>query len=239
MQVRPTVAETTQLMVGTSGKMQATMFAPDGAGPYPGILLLHTSRGLEQADLAYAQQLVGENYVVLMPAFMAAYGLNERSREEAFTSDADSIFADFVAALDTLRRNPKVAGGKLGAIGFSNGGYFAAWLAGAGKVDAAVGYYGTYSGAGSDKSLNRFHSLFTEGSAPFLILHGNADQTVPVGAAKHLASIIAAAGSLHELHIYDGAGHRFDRDASLTNNAAAADAWMRTIAFFAKYLKAQ
>lgn len=237
VQVRPTMAETAQLMVGASGKMQATMLAPDGAGPYPGILLLHTSGGLEQADLAYAQRLVGENYVVLVPAFMMAYGLNARSRQETFTSDANPIFADFLAALDTLRRNPKVAGSKLGAIGFSNGGYFAAWLAGAGKVDAAVGYYGAYSGAGSDKSLNRFRSTFTKGSAPLLILHGSEDETVPVGAAKHLASIVVAAGSPSELHIYDGAGHQFERDSSPPNNAAAADAWTRTLAFFAKYLK--
>ena len=78
-----------------------------------------------------------------------------------------------------LRANPKVAGGKVAAIGFSNGGYFAMWLAGAGKVDAGVSYYGALSGAGSDKTLSRFKSTFSANSSPVLILHGTSDRTVP------------------------------------------------------------
>lgn len=221
-------------MVGAIGRMHATLVTPDGPGPYPAVLVLHTSGGLEKADIDYAQALAKAGYVALVPAFLNAYGISNASRRETFTTDAQPIYADLVAATDMLRQNPQVKGRKIGAVGFSNGGYFAMWLAATGKVAAGVSYYGALSGAGTDIPLERFHQAFNQASAPVLILHGTEDRIVPVGAAKHLASIIAAAGSPHELKLYDGAGHRFERTTGQEN--AAADAWTRTTAFLGKQL---
>jgi carboxymethylenebutenolidase len=237
MVARPALAGETSITVGAKQNMSAYLYTPDGAGPYPGILLLHTSGGLGGADIAYAKQLVGQNYVVLVPAFMAAYSITGRTRQTTFTTFAEPIYADFIAALDTLAHNPKVAGRKLGAIGFSNGGYFAMWLAATNKVQAGVAYYGAFSGAGTDRELNRFQAAFTKNSAPVLILHGTDDGTVPLGAARHLAAIVHSAGSPVEFQTYDGAGHEFERVGGSQNAAAAADAWPRTLAFFAKYLQ--
>lgn len=240
LSVTPTKAKTADVMVGVKQNMHAELITPDAGGPYPGILLLHTSGGLEQADIDYGQRLSQQGYVVLVPAFLAAYGITPRGRVATFTTDAEPIYADFVAALDMLAHNPEVAGSKLGAIGFSNGGYFAMWLAATGKVQAGVSYYGALSGAGSDRGLSRFASTFKKSSAPVLILHGITDGTVPVMAAQHLGTIIAAAGSPYEIRLYDGTGHRFDRTpGSPPDSAAANDAWQRTLAFLAKYLKAQ
>lgn len=230
-------ARTADVMVGVKQNMHAVLITPDGGGPYPAILLLHTSGGLKQADLDYGQRLSQQGYVVLVPAFLAAYGITPRERRATFTTDADAIYADFVAALDMLERNPQVAGSKLGAIGFSNGGYFAIWLAATGKVRAGVSYYGALTGAGTDRGLRRFETAFNKSSAPVLILHGMVDGTVPVTAAQRLGQIVAAAGSPYEMKLYDGVGHSFDRVPS--DSAAAVDAWQRTVAFFAKYLKGQ
>jgi carboxymethylenebutenolidase len=228
----------TNLMVGVKNNMQAVLIAPDGPGPFPGVLVLHTSGGLREADITFARNLTKEGYVTLVPAFMLAYGLNAGTRRETFTKDAEPIYADLVAALGTLARDPHVAGQKLAAVGFSNGGYFAMWLAATGKVQAGVSYYGALSGAGSDKGLSRFRSAFNKSSSPVLILHGLEDETVPVVAARNLGAVVEGAGSPVELHLYDGAGHRFDRTPGSPQDAAAsADAWPRTLAFFAKYLK--
>jgi carboxymethylenebutenolidase len=225
------------LSVGVKQNMSASLYTPDGPGPYPGVLLLHTSGGLRDADTAYAKQLAGQNYVVLVPAFMAAYGITGRTRQLTFTSSAEPIYADFVAALDMLSHQPKVAGRKLGAIGFSNGGYFAMWLAATNKGAAGVAYYGAFTGAGTDRSLSRFRSAFAKTSAPVLILHGAGDETVPIAAAENLASIVKAAGSPIEFQIYKGAWHEFDRVGGEANAAATADAWLRTLAFFGRYLQ--
>jgi len=231
-------ADQTTVQVGVQHRMRAILMRPDGAGPFPAILVLHTSGGLQPADTDFAQRLVQQGYVALVPAFMEAYGITARTRFDTFTGDAEPIYNDLVAALDMLRQNDKVKGAKLGAIGFSNGGYFAMWLAATNKVDAAIGYYGAYSGAGTDKSLSRFSQVFTKASAPVLILHGGSDGTVPVQAAQHLASLIAAAQAPVQLQIYPDADHRFDREpGSPAAQAAAADAWNRTLDFLAKNLR--
>lgn len=230
-------AETSNVMVGVKQNMRAVLITPAGNGPFPAILLLHTTGGLSQADIDYGQRLAQEGYVVLAPAFLEAYGISARGRQETFTTAAEPIYADFLAALDMLKHNPRVAASKLGAIGFSNGGYFAMWLAATGKVQAGVSYYGALSGGGTDKELRRFKGAFNKNSSPVLILHGTADDTVPFGAAGHLSKIVAAAGSPYEFHPYEGAGHEFDRSGSSADKAAAADAWQRTLAFFGKYLR--
>jgi carboxymethylenebutenolidase len=224
-------ADSTAIKVGVARTMQAHLMTPDGPGPYPAILLLHTSGGLQSADLAFARRLVGEGYVVLVPAFLDAYGIRPQTRQAAFTTYAEPIHADLVASLDQLRANPKVDGNRLAAIGFSNGGYFALWLAAAGQARAGVSYYGALTGAGSDRALDRFRQAFTSQSAPVLILHGADDSTVPIGKAIELDSILTAARAPHEFHQYPGAEHRFDRDGGAANEAAAADAWRRTLDF--------
>ena len=225
------------MMVGVSVTMHATLFTPDGPGPYPAVLVLHTSGGLRDADLAYAQALAKAGYVALVPAFLNAYGISAAHRQETFTNKAEPIYADLAAAVDMLRQNPLVRGRKIGAVGFSNGGYFAMWLAATGKVAAGVSYYGALSGAGADTSLERFRQVFNHNSSPVLILHGTNDHTVPVGAAKRLGAIITAAGSPFELKLYEGADHEFDRDPGPeVQRNAAADAWVRTSAFLAQNL---
>jgi carboxymethylenebutenolidase len=234
---QPALASSTTVKTGVNGKMKAVLMTPDGPGPYPAILVLHTSGGLQPADMEFAQRLVREGYVVLVPYFLEAYGIEARTRQEAFTTYAQDIYADLVASLNLLRSNAKVDGTKLGAVGFFSGGYFALWLAATGQVQAGVSYYGAVTGAATDKSLSLFRRVFTAGSAPVLILHGEKDSTVPVEKAIQLDSILTAAGSPHDFREYSGAEHLFDREGGSANKEAAADAWLRTQDFFNKILK--
>lgn len=235
----------TELMVGVKKNMHAILIAPDDAGPHPGVLVLHTSGGLQPADIDFAKRLAENGYVCLVPSFMAAYGITGNTRALTFTRDAGSIYADFLQALDVLRRSDKVRGGKLGAVGFSNGGYFAAWLAATEKVQAAIGYYGAYTGAATDRTLGRFREAFNSSSAPLLILHGTDDTVVPVRFAQTLAEIAQAAHAPVEIQLYKEATHVFDRGSNATgvrslgtlDPDAAADAWKRTLAFYAAHLK--
>jgi len=234
---KPAVAETaTDIIIGVNHNMHAMVIAPDGPGPYPAVLVLHTSSGFAPGDVRFAQALVAQGYVCLVPKFMEAYHITPQGRAATFTTYGDQIYADFVSAIAMLKQDDKVKGSKVGAVGFSNGGYFATWLAITNKVDAGVSYYGAYSAAGADRGLTRFQSVARPGGSPLLMFHGGNDSTVPISAAEHLSAILAAAHTPFEFQRYGSAGHSFERSGD--DPADAQDAWQRTLAFFGGHLKA-
>ena len=101
--VMPALADSTTIKVGVNKNIDAHQMTPDGPGPYPAILVLHTSGGLQAGDFEFAKRLVQEGYVVLVPAFLEAYGIQAKTRQSTFTTHAQSIYADFGASLDLLR----------------------------------------------------------------------------------------------------------------------------------------
>jgi carboxymethylenebutenolidase len=230
-------AETIAVKVGVKKDMDAQLMLPEGNGPFPAILLLHTSGGLQSSDLDFARQLVSEGYAVLVPSFLAAYNIKARNRQESFTLYAEPIYADFKSCLDDLKANPRIDARSLGAVGFSNGGYFAMWLAAKGDVQAGVSYYGALTGAGTDRSLGRFRQSFNPASSPVLILHGTDDSTVPVAKAAELDELLTGIAVPHSYYQYPRAEHRFERDHSAANDAAAKSAWDKTREFLQTQLK--
>lgn len=224
-------ADAVQLKVGVGGKMEATLYKPAGAGPFPAVLVLHTSSGLRPPDHAFASQLADQGYVCLVPDFFTPYNLAHANRRETFTTHAQAIYADFAAAIDALKKMKEVQADRIGAVGFSNGGYWALLLASKGAIQAGVSYYGAINGAGTDNSLAAFRNAFTSSSAPVLVLHGARDDTVLPRHAENLKSVMAEAKAPHEFHMYDSAGHSFERGKNRDKNAAD-DAWQRTLRFF-------
>ena len=71
--------------------------------------------------------------------------------------------------------------------------------------------------------------FFIRRLCPTLILHGDADRTVPVEEARHLQQILEKKSIPYETQIYAGAGHGFTGEVWQ-------DARRRTLAFLQKYL---
>lgn len=230
-------ADPVGVKVGVGQKMEATLYRPAKAGPAPAVLVLHTSGGLRPSDHAYAERLAAEGYICLVPDFFRAYGLSENNRQQTFTTYAQSIYADFVSAIGTLRKTEGVQADRIGAVGFSNGGYWALLLAARGDVRAGVSYYGAVTGAGTDRTLSALRHAFTSKSSPVLVLHGARDATVLPRYAEDLKSILTDARSPYEFQMYESAGHSYERgnfDAQ-----AAEDSWKRALRFFDAALKGQ
>lgn len=228
-------ADTVQLKTGAKQAMEATLYKPAGAGPFPAVLILHTSSGLRPPDHAYASKLADEGYVCLVPDFFKAYGLSQSNRQQTFTTHAQGIHADFIAAIDMLKKRQDVQADRIGAVGFSNGGYWALLLAANGQIQAGVSYYGAVTGAGTDRSLQAFQAAFTDKSSPVLVLHGARDTTVAAQNAEFLVSILKKANVPHEFRLYPSAEHSFERGKM--DSEAAADAWERTLRFLNATLK--
>jgi carboxymethylenebutenolidase len=64
-----------------------------------------------------------------------------------------------------------------------------------------------------------------------LILHGEADPTIPVSEAYNLQRLLEEKGIPHEIKIYPGVGHGFE-------NEIWGDATVRTLKFLQKHLSA-
>jgi len=228
-------ADAVQLKTGARQTMEATLYKPAGAGPFPAVLVLHTSSGLRPPDHAYASKLADEGYVCLVPDFFKAHDLSQDNRHLTFTTHAQSIQADFVAAIDMLNKTQGVQAGRIGAVGFSNGGYWALMLAANGQIQAGVSYYGALTAAGKDKSLYALRTAFTGKSSPVLVLHGARDATVASHNAEYLVSVLKKANVPHEFRLYPSAEHSFERGN--LDSEAAADAWERTLRFLDATLK--
>ncbi len=232
------IQQTSITGLGETKKVRAELILPDGKGPFPAVLVLHTSGGVKKYDVAYAQRLAKEGYACLVPYYFDAYHLSYGTRNWATTDYAEEILSDFTAEIQYLKGLPKIKKDKIGAVGFSMGGYWALILAGMKKVQAGVSYYGALTGGGADSELRyRFKDVFTKHSSPVLVLHGEDDITVDVKYARQLADMLKSKFCIYELHTYPYAGHRFDRGVTL-HAPAARDSWNRTLTFLRKYLRA-
>jgi carboxymethylenebutenolidase len=222
------------ITVGLRKNMEATLFTPNGPGPFPTILVMHTSGGISEADRGYCANLAREGYICIAPAFLRAHGINNPElRRKSFTSEARPIFDDFVEIIGELDALPKAKKGAVGAVGFSNGGFFAMLLAATGRVKVGVSYYGALDGARTQPDLAPFSTRFTSASSPVLVLAGESDAVIGLKPPQKLEEILKTAGSRYEMKYYPNTGHDFDRSGSTgANNAvSAADAWQRTLAF--------
>ncbi len=225
------VQQTSMNNLGTNHKVHAELFMPDGQGPFPGVLVLHTVGGLKKNDLQYARQLASEGYACLVPEYLKPNG-SFISGKLSKTEYADTIHDDFRSELQYMKANPKIIKDKIGAVGFSLGGFWALVLAGCGEVQAGVSYYGALI----DNGAYQFRDCFTKYSSPVLILHGTADGVIPVRYVESLKTILDERGSPYEIKLYPGAQHRFER-MKKSDPAVIKDSWDKTTSFLSKYLR--
>lgn len=218
----------------TSGpaEMRVDVVTPDGTAGKGLVLVLHTSGGFQDADRDYARKLVAQGYVAAMPHFLAAYGITPKQRRRTWTQFREQLLTDFRRIADEVATRTGIARSRVYAVGFSNGGYWAAYLAGKGIVAKGISYYGAVTEAGSDRDLDNISAALAGQGGAVLFLHGTEDGTVGVGAIRRLQRKIGNARATFVY--YEGAGHGFERDSGTANDKAAADAWRRTLEFIGR-----
>lgn len=124
-------------------------------------------------------------------------------------------------AISHIERQLQVDPQRIGLLGFSLGAYLALSVAAVdSRVKAVVEFFG---------GMPTEMKFFIRRLCPTLILHGDADRTVPVEEARHLQRILEKKCIPYETQIYAGAGHGFTGEVWQ-------DARRRTLAFLQKYL---
>lgn len=198
-------------------------FIPSADGQrFPAVISLHGSGG------GYAG--MSEPAKLLAQQGFAVYILHYFDRTGTSFADKQTIFKNFPLWMKTLwdavsyvEKQPQVDTERIGLMGFSLGAYLSLSAAAIDKrVRAVVEFFG---------GLPKEMKLFMRRLCPVLILHGDADPTVPVAEAYHLQQVLEKKGIPYEMQIYPGAGHGFSGDVWR-------DAGMRSYAFLKKYLAA-
>jgi dienelactone hydrolase len=192
-----------------------TLFLPEtGAGPFPSVVLLHGSGGIESGrEMAYGRWLADHGIAAFALDYYLPRGVTPEMEYmlKTVTVTEFDIVADAYAALEILSTHPDVDATRIGVAGFSYGGV-AARLALDRRIHHAlapgnpgfalhVDFYGP-----CHMSLATRHT----NGAKLLTLRGSEDASNDLRACRQHEDEIRAAGSEVEAHVYEGAGHSWD-----------------------------
>ncbi|EHP41880.1 dienelactone hydrolase [Cupriavidus basilensis OR16] len=223
--------------VGAPGShAPAELYRPEGAGPFPAIVLLHGCDGVGPHYRTWARRLTTWGYVVMLVDSFGPRNIKmvcNRGRDVPPELRAQ----DALAAADYLRALPEVRASRIGVIGFSHGGWTVlksvlssdAGVEVAHPFTAAVAFY---PGCETPRS-----SLLTD----TLILIGDADDWTPVARCERWRDTVTRHDHTVDLIVYHGAMHGFDSERPPhayaghmvgQDSAAAREAIARTRAFF-------
>ncbi len=200
------------------------------SGKLPTVLVVHENRGLNPHIEDITRRLALDGFVAFAPDALAPLGGypgdEDKARELFSKLDQAKTREDFVVAYQYLKALP-AGNGKVGAVGFCYGGgivnYLATRLPG---LAAGVPFYGAQPSAAEAARIK----------APLLLQYAGADERINAGWPAY-ETALKAAGVAYEAYIYPGVQHGFNNDTTPRyDEAAAKQAWQRTVAFFKRTL---
>jgi carboxymethylenebutenolidase len=203
---------------------------PDGA-PKGAVVVIQEIFGVNHHIRSVCDRLAREGYVAIAPSifdriepdFQSGYSPDEIAVAREFVANPDwpAMLRDAQAAIDAVKDI-----GPVGIIGFCLGGSIA--YAAATKLtglSSAIGYYGG--------AIVRFAD--DKPKVPTQLHFGEKDAGIPLSDVE----TIKTKRPNVEVFVYPGAQHGFHCDERASFDKASADiAWPRSMAFFAKHLKA-
>jgi dienelactone hydrolase len=187
---------------GQGEPIQGYLSRPNGVGPLPAVVLLHTCLGLPDERAAIGERIAAWGYVALFVDDFATRGL-----KETCAVDLRQAVADAYGALAYLSSFPSVDPERVAAVGFSQGGDTALKIATSG---------GTRSSAGQ-RAVFRAVAAFYPPCAniagvavdiPALIVVGAKDEVTPARDCAELAK--RQQPGMMKFIVYPGAAHAFD-----------------------------
>jgi carboxymethylenebutenolidase len=213
---------------------------PVGDGPFPGVVVLQDAFGVGENIKDHADRLAIAGYLAVAPAVYTARGGGPRcvaATMKSMGSGQGPVFDDIEAARTWLAGRDDCTG-RIGVIGFCQGGTFA--LLSAARHDYAVAAP-NYGMVPDDAEADLF------GICPVVASFGGRDSML----ADHPERLEAALTSLgvdHDVKTYPDAGHSFFEHFAANgllvrfagagfHRPSAEDAWGRILRFFGTHLQ--
>lgn len=215
---------------GRQGPVSVRCYGEASSAKRPLVLLLHGQSGFvafQSAYESYASTLVAQGNEVCAVLYYSAKDLKVMTKakgeaKQAYYAERFGPWVDSVGEVTNyLMSHEGGTARQIGLLGFSQGGFLAIAVAGTNsKVAALVAAYGGIPTQMKDRLAHL---------PPTLILHGDADNVVPVDEAYAAKSFVKTRAPSVELRIYRGAKHGF-------RGADEKDARERIARFFGSHL---
>ena len=233
---------------GANGdQIHAYVARPEGAGPFPGVVLVHHLPGWDELYQEFTRRFANHGYIAISPDLYCRDGhgtpddVAAKIRAAGGVAD-DRVVGDISAAADWVRAQPG-SNGKVGIIGTCSGGRHSVLVASRapGKFNAVADLWGGGVVAPKESLTPKQPVAVVDYTkdldAPLLGLFGNDDQRPsPADVDVHEAEL-KKHGKNYEFHRYDGAGHGFFYyDRPIYRQQQAMDGWGKVFAFFEKHL---
>ena len=199
--------------------------------PKGGIVVVQEIFGVNKHIRDVCDRFAAEGYVAVAPAvfdrlttpgFESGYSPAEIEHARSFLGKLDwpGMMADIAASIEDMK-----SAGPVAVVGYCMGGT-AAFIAACRLpgLAATVGYYGGMIAKFADDKPK----------CPVMLHFGALDQSIPLSDVE----IIKSKQPDIPVHVYDGAGHAFNRDGTpVYHDASAKLAWSRTMDFLNKHMK--
>ena len=200
--------------------------------PLPAVIMIHEWWGLNDNIRAMADRLAAEGYIVLAVDLYGGKVATNAAEARQFMLE---VVEDPELANDNIKSayefvSMTAGAPKIGSVGWCFGGGWSLNTAQLfpDELDAAVIYYGQVTD--DEDKLRPVNS-------PILGLFGGEDKGIKVSSVEAFGAALSRLRKDHEIHVYPGVGHAFANPTGDNyNEAAASDAWRRTLEFFGRHL---
>lgn len=221
------------------------VFKPEGDGPFPAVVLIHTAGGLANEHIkVHAQNLLAKGYVVLI---QDSLGPRKISVVKSTTPEVHPPIGvkDAYEGWAFLSKQSYVDKERIYQMGTSWGGFVASALGSKGiaEVSQAKGRFRASVGLYSTCNLGQFDPyryIFPDTDRPVLLLLAGADKELlhrGQGDCFKELEDLKSKGLPIEYHVYEGVGHAWDKKGEtmlgyIYNDAVTKDSFQRAIDFF-------
>ena len=236
------MARTEVSITTPDGNCSATLHTPDGAGPWPAVILYPDAGGVRETFRDMADRLSGLGYAVLLPdVYYRAGGFEPFDMNTVFTDPAErSRLGELMGSLSTentvsdageflefLAARPEVTGAGVGTTGYCMGGRISLLVAGShpDRVAAAASFHGGRIAVEDDPDSP--HLLARHILATVYVAGAENDGSYTPEQAALLEDALTAVGVEHTLEVYPAAhgfavpdNPTFDKDAAERHWAA-------------------
>ena len=241
-------AETVSLEGHEADKIEAYYANPSGAGPFPGVVVIHHLPGWDEWTCEVVRKFAHHGYRAIAPHLYSrapvgdADDMAARVRAMGGVSDEQAM-GDIAASAAFLRRQAG-SNGRVGCIGFCSGGrhaYLAAALVPG--LDAAVDCWGGGVIVTDPAHLSPARPVAPIDYTPriacaLLGIFGNEARNPSTEQVDETEAALQREGKAYEFHRYDGAGHGFfATDRAGYRPEQATEAWSRVLDFLATHLQ--